>query len=85
MNACLFFHYGNRMLSLLLLFSKRVQILKTKYKYGKYCTNLTQSVCRYFFLLAITCNMHTLIGRIHRKRKNCEAFARLYAILSKVT
>ena len=34
-------------------FSKRVQILKTEYKYGKYCTPLTQSDYRYFFVLAI--------------------------------
>ena len=38
---------------LLLLFSERVQILKTEYKYGQYCTPLTQSDCRYFFVLAI--------------------------------
>ena len=31
----------------------RVQILKTDYKYGQYCTPLSQSHCRYFFLLAI--------------------------------
>ena len=39
MNTFLFFRYGNRMLVfLLLLFSKRVQILKAEYKYGQYCT-----------------------------------------------
>ena len=27
------------------LFSKRVQILKTEYKYGQYCTTLSQSDC----------------------------------------
>ena len=32
-----------------LLFSQRVQILKTEYKYGQYCTPLSQSDCRYFF------------------------------------
>ena len=41
---------------LLLLFSKRVQILKTEYKYGQYCTPLNQSDCRYFFVLAININ-----------------------------
>ena len=35
------------------LFSKRVQILKTEYKYGQCCTPLTQSDCTYFFVLAI--------------------------------
>ena len=35
------------------LFSKRVQMLKTEYKYGQYCTPLSQSDCRYFFVLAI--------------------------------
>ena len=35
------------------LFSKRVQVLKTEYKYDQYCTPLTQSNCRYFFVLAI--------------------------------
>ena len=36
------------------LFSKRVQILKTEYKYSQYCTPLRQTDCRYFFVLAIT-------------------------------
>ena len=58
MNTFLFFRYGNEMLIflllLLLLFSKRVQILKTEYKYGQYCTPLTQSDCSYFFVSAIT-------------------------------
>ena len=35
------------------LFSKRVQIQKTEYKYNQYCTPLTQSNWRYFFVLAI--------------------------------
>ena len=35
------------------LYSKRIQILKTEYKYGQYCTPLSQSDCRYFFVLAI--------------------------------
>ena len=43
MNALLF----------VLLSSKKVQILKTEYKYGQYCTPLSQSDCRYFFVLAI--------------------------------
>ena len=42
------------LLLLLLLFSKRVQLLKTAYKYGQYCTPLTQSDFRYFFVFAIT-------------------------------
>lgn len=36
-----------------LSFSKKVQILKTEYKHGQYCTSLSQSPCRYFFVLAI--------------------------------
>ena len=47
MNAFVFFLYGSRMLFFLLLFSERVQILKTEYKYGQYCTPLSQSDCRY--------------------------------------
>ena len=39
---------------LFFLFSETVQILKTEYKYGQYCTPLTQSDCRYFFVLAIS-------------------------------
>ena len=35
------------------LFSQRVPILKTEYKYGQYCAPLSQSDCRYFFVLAI--------------------------------
>ena len=35
------------------LFSQRVQILETEYKYGQYCTPLSQSDCRYFFVIAI--------------------------------
>ena len=52
MNAFLFFRYGNRM-SIFSLLSKRVQVLKTEYEYGQYCTPLTQSDCTYFFVLAI--------------------------------
>ena len=55
MNRFLFFRYGNQIL--IFLFSKRVQILKTEYKYGQYCTPLTQLDCRYFFVLAIILNM----------------------------
>ena len=33
---------------LFFLFSQRVQILKTEYKYGQYCTPLSQSDSRYF-------------------------------------
>ena len=40
----------------LLLFSKRVQILKTEYKYGQYCTPVSQPDCRYFFVLTIIKN-----------------------------
>ena len=39
-------------------FSKRVQTLDTEYKYGQYCTPLTQSDCRYFFVLAISLFTH---------------------------
>ena len=34
-------------------FRSRGQILKTEYKYGQYCTPLSQSNCRYFSVLAI--------------------------------
>ena len=30
------------------LFSKTVQILETEYKYGQYCTTLSQSDCGFF-------------------------------------
>ena len=33
-----------------LLFSQRVQILKAEYKYGLYCTPLSQSDCRFFLV-----------------------------------
>ena len=49
MNASLFFLFS--------LFSKRVQILKTEYKFGQYCTPLTQSDYRYFFVLAVSLNV----------------------------
>ena len=42
MNAFLFFRYGIRMLYFF-QFSQRVQILETEYKYGQYCTPLSQS------------------------------------------
>ena len=45
MNTFLFFGYGNRMLIFYLfiyLLSKKVQILKTEYKYRQYCTPLSQ-------------------------------------------
>ena len=58
MNAFVFFHFGNRMLIFFLL-RKKVQILKTEYMYGQYCTPLTQSDCRYFFVLAIIVFSHT--------------------------
>ena len=57
MNTFLFFRYANRMLYFFFLFSLGVQILKTEYKYGQYCTPLSQSDCRYFFMLAIKANM----------------------------
>ena len=44
------------------LFSKRVEILKTEYKYGQYCTPLSQSDCRYFFVLAIIMNIFNIIN-----------------------
>ena len=53
MSTFLFFRYGNRMLILFFLFGKRVQILKTEYKYGQYCIPLSQSDWRYFFVLTI--------------------------------
>ena len=54
MNAFLFFRYWNRMLYFCFsLFSQRLQISKTEYKYGQYCTPLGQSDYRYFFVLAI--------------------------------
>ena len=53
MNTFLFFRYGIRMLYFFFLFSQRVQILKTEYKYGQYCTPLSQSDCRYIFVWAI--------------------------------
>ena len=49
---------------LLLLFSKRVQILKTEYKYGQYWTPLNQSDCRYFFVLAISISYRTVPNTI---------------------
>ena len=52
MKIFLFFSHGNRMM-IFFLFSKRVQILKTEYKYGQYCTALCQSDCRYIFVLAV--------------------------------
>ena len=57
MNGILFFRYGSGMLIFLSLFSKTVKILKTEYKYGQYSTLLSQSDCRYFFVLAITVNI----------------------------
>ena len=48
MNTFLFFRYGIWMLYFFFLFSQRVQILKIEYKYGQYCTFLSQSDCRYF-------------------------------------
>ena len=47
MNTFLFFRYGIRTF---LLFSQKVQILKTEYKYGQYCTPFSQSDCRYFYV-----------------------------------
>ena len=51
MNTFLFPRYRNRML--IFFICKIVQILKTEYKYGQYCTPLSRSDCRYFFVLAI--------------------------------
>ena len=37
--------------------------METEYKYGQYCTPLTQSDCIHFFLLAIRNNMGIKMGR----------------------
>ena len=42
-------------------------MLKTEYKYSQYCTPLSQSDCRYFFVLAIMCNIHGEIYKLERK------------------
>ena len=60
MNTFLFFRYGIRILYFFCLFSQRVQILKTEYKYGQYCTPLSQSDCRYFFRVS---DKHLVIAR----------------------
>ena len=54
----LYFHYGYRMFFFVVffLFSQRVQISKTEYKYGQYGTPRNQLDCRYFFVLAIKYN-----------------------------
>ena len=52
MNIFLFSRYGIRMLYNLFLFSQGVQILKTEYKYGQYCTPLSQSDCSYFLCVS---------------------------------
>ena len=46
------------------LFGKTAQTLKTEYKYGQYCTPLTQSDCRYFFALAISSCYRTVPSAI---------------------
>ena len=46
------------------LFSKTVKILKTEYKYGQYCTPLTQSDCRYIFVLVISSCYRTVPSAI---------------------
>ena len=55
MNTFIFFHNGIFEF-FFFLFSQKVQILKTGYKYGQYCTSPSQSDCRYFFVYAITTN-----------------------------
>ena len=54
MNTFLYFRYGNRILYFLffLIWSKSTNI-ETEYKFGQYCTSLSQSDCKYFFVLAI--------------------------------
>ena len=52
MNAFLFFRCEIRMLYFFFLFSQRVQILKTEYKYGQYGAPLSQSDCRYFLCVS---------------------------------
>ena len=51
-----FFNYLNVMVneSNVNFSSSRVQILKIEYKYGQYCIPLSQSDCRYFFVLAVS-------------------------------
>ena len=50
-----FFSDSNVMVkeSNIFFFRSRVQILETEYRYGQYCTPLSQSHCRYLFVLAI--------------------------------
>ena len=70
MNTFLFFRYGNRMLIFFFLPSKRVQILKTGYKYSQYCTPLSQSNCRYFFVLEIKFKIHSIISKKFQRSFN---------------
>ena len=65
-NTFLYFRYGNRMLYFLCFFiySKSTNV-ETEYKYSQYCTPLSQSECRYFFVLAIKFLIHS-----HKKGEN---------------
>ena len=47
---------------LIFFISKKVQILKTGCKYGQYCTPVSQSDCRYFFVSEL--NVNTIVNWI---------------------
>ena len=64
MNTFPFFALQNSNVVFSFLFSQRVQIFKTEYKYGQYCTPLSQSDCRYFFVLAISISYRTVPSTI---------------------
>ena len=77
MNTFLFFGYWNRMfIFLLILFSKRVQILKMEYKYGQYCTPVSQSDCKYFFV--ITINDNKLFTYFNKLQSRCNSIACIF-------
>ena len=76
MNAFLFFRYGIRMY--FFQFSQRVQILETEYKYGQYCTPLSQSDCRYFF--RVSDNYRYIPSRMGK----CQHFNHLHWLSSMV-
>ena len=64
------------------LFSQRVQILKIEYKYGQYFTPLSQSDCRYFFVLAIMNDILQARTLAHNLRSQTD-FARSFVNTSR--
>ena len=86
MNTFLYFRYENRMFYFLFFLNQsKSRNIETEYKYGQYCTLLSQSDCRYFFVLAIIFIIDVTMHLIHNiVQRTVGETSELYAVFGTV-